>query len=71
MSSQANWKRNCNRSQRRNNNQVLTNMDRENDDPKVIDHYKDTKNGDIWSSPNDGYNFRRGRGHDKKKPWRD
>lgn len=46
-------------------------MDRENDDPKVIDHYKDTKNGDIWSSPNDGYNFRRGRGHDKKKPWRD
>lgn len=70
-SNQSGWKRDCNRSQRRSNKQTLTVMDKEDDDPKVINHYKEMKQGDIWCSPNDGHNWRRGRGHDKKKPWRD
>ena len=70
-SNQSDWKRDCNRSQRRFNKQTLSTMDKENDDPKVINHYKEMRQGDIWCSPNDGYNWRRGRGHDKKKPWRD
>lgn len=70
-SNQSEWKRDCNRSQRRSNKQTLTSMDKENDDPKVINHYKEMRQGDIWCSPNDGHNWRRGRGHDKKKPWRD
>jgi hypothetical protein len=70
-SNQSDWKRDCNRSQRRFNKQSLSTMDKENDDPKVINHYKEMRQGDIWCSPNDGYNWRRGRGHDKKKPWRD
>lgn len=70
-SNQSDWKRDCNRSQRRANKQTLTVMDKEDDDPKVINHYKEMRQGDIWCSPNDGYNWRRGRGHDKKKPWRD
>lgn len=71
MTAQTKWKRDCNRFQRRTNNQTLTSMDKDNDDPKVIHHYKDTKHGDMWASPNDGFNRRRGRGHDKKKPRRD
>lgn len=70
-SNQSDWKRDCNRSQRRSNKQTLSTMDKENDDPKVINHYKEMRQGDIWCSPNDGNNWRRGRGHDKKKPWRD
>lgn len=70
-SNQSEWKRDCNRSQRRTNKQMFTAMDHEDDDPKIINHYKDMRNGDIWCSPNDGHNWRRGRGHDKKKSWRD
>ena len=70
-SNQSEWKRDCNRSQRRTNKQMLTAMDHEDDDPKIINHYKDMRNGDIWCSPNDGHNWCRGRGHDKKKSWRD
>ena len=65
-SSQSEWKRSCNRSQRRSNKQNLRNEDSE-----QLTHYKKTRNGDIWASPNDGKNWRRGAGHDKKKPWRD
>lgn len=71
LSAQSKWKTGNNRSQRRSNRQSISSMDRDNDDPKVIGHYKETRNGDIWGSPYDGPNFRRGRGHDKKKGWRD
>lgn len=71
MSSQTIWKKNCNRTQRRSNKQVLHTIDKETDDPKQVKHYSKTKYGDMWGSPYDGFNPRSGRGHDKRKPWRD
>lgn len=71
MSSQTIWKKNCNRTQRRSNKQVLHTIGKETDDPKQVRHYSKTKYGDLWTSPNDGFKFRSGRGHDKRKPWRD
>ena len=66
--SQTAWKRDCNRVQRRSNKQKIS----EGEDGQLV-HYKKTRYGDIWASPNDGPNWRRGHGngHDKKKPWRD
>lgn len=71
MGSQTIWKKNCNRTQRRSNKQALHAIDKETDDPKQVEHYGKTKYGDMWVSPNDGFKFRSGRGHDKRKPWRD
>lgn len=71
MTAQTIWKKNCNRNQRRSNKQKLNVFDRESDDPKQVRHYKKTRYGDMWGSPNDGFNFRSGKGHDKRKPWRD
>lgn len=68
-SNQKEWKKACNRNQRRSNKQNIDVDDV--DDNKGVNHYRDTRYGDIWVSPNDGKNWRRGRGHDKKKPWRD
>ena len=39
MSSQTIWKKNCNRTQRRSNKQVLHTIDKETDDPKQVKHY--------------------------------
>lgn len=68
MSSQTKWKHGCNRTQRRSNKQLdLT----DEDCTKSVDHYSKTRYGDIWNSPNDGWNWKRGKGHDKRKPWKD
>lgn len=64
--SQTAWKRCCNRAQRRSNKQKIS----DGEDGQLV-HYKKTRYVDIWASPNDGPNWRRGEGHDKKKPWRD
>jgi hypothetical protein len=69
MSAQHEWKHGCNRIQRRNNKQFIDVMDE--DDSKQVKHYGKTRYGDLWGSPNDGYNYKRGKGHDKRKPWRD
>ena len=69
MSAQHDWKRGCNRIQRRNNRQFIDITDE--DDTGQVCHYGKTRYGDIWGSPNDDWNYKRGKGHDKRKPWRD
>ena len=69
MSAQHDWKHNCNQIQRRNNKQFIDINDE--DDTKQVRHYGKTRYGDLWGSPHDGYNYKRGKGHDKRKPWRD
>lgn len=66
-SAQGDWKKSCNRSLRRSNKQKIS------DEDSQLPHYKKTRNGDLWASPYDGKNWRRGHGngHDKKKPWKD
>ena len=66
-SAQGDWKKSCNRSLRRSNKQKISEEDSQ------LPHYKKTRNGDLWASPYDGKNWRRGHGngHDKKKAWKD
>ena len=64
---QGDWKKSCNRKLRRSNKQKISEEDSQ------LSHYKKTRYGDLWASPYDGKNWRRGHGngHDKKKPWKD
>lgn len=66
-SAQSDWKKSCNRSLRRSNKQKIS------DEDSQLSHYKKTETEDLWASPYDGKNWRRGHGngHDKKKPWKD
>ena len=73
--SQTAWNRDCNRVQRRSNEQKIS----DGEDGQLLHYkktrykktrYKKTRYGDICASPDDGPNWRRGEGHDKKKTWR-
>ena len=70
------WKRCCNKKQRHFNKQNIN----DECDVKTIHHYSKTEYGEMWNNHTADYwegnhccykNANRGKGHDKRKPWRD
>ena len=70
------WKSCCNKKQRHFNNQNTN----DEDEVKTVRHYSETEYGELWNTHLCDYwegnrsvykNANRGKGHDKKKPWRD